>query len=107
MTIPPTASAPAVPESGGKKFWRFVGKNWIAIVLGILAIIFIIENLALFTMVDVSLYFWTLRLPFWLVIAVVFGVGWLIGWILTRRRAKQKRAAQAAAAAVDAANKAR
>jgi len=92
------ASAPA-PASGGEAFLRFLKKNWLALLLSILALILIIENLALFTMVDVTLYFWTLRLPLWLLLAVVFVGGGVSGWVFARRRARQRQLAASAAAA--------
>ncbi|MEU1428580.1 hypothetical protein ABZ412_16040 [Nocardia sp. NPDC005746] len=56
-------------------------KQWFAIALAILALVFIAENRH---RVDIEFLLLTIRSPMWLVLLVTFGVGWLSG-VLSRR----------------------
>ncbi|MEV6279656.1 hypothetical protein [Nocardia sp. NPDC051832] len=61
---------------------RISPNQWIAIVLTVLAIVFILENRH---KVDIEFLLLSVRSPMWLVLLVTFAVGWLVG-ILTHRR---------------------
>ncbi|MBY8861448.1 hypothetical protein K7711_33580 [Nocardia sp. CA2R105] len=50
--------------------------QWVAIVLTVLAVVFIIENRH---RVEIELLAITIRSPMWLVLLVMFVVGWLAG----------------------------
>ncbi|WP_328290937.1 LapA family protein [Nocardia aurantiaca] len=56
-------------------------KQWIAIVLTVLAVIFIAENRH---RVEIEFLLLTIRSPMWLVLLVTFAIGWIVG-VLTRR----------------------
>ncbi|MFD7846371.1 hypothetical protein ACFV4K_25935 [Nocardia sp. NPDC059764] len=60
---------------------RISAKQWFAIALAILALIFIAENRH---RVDIEFLLLTIRSPMWLVLLVTFAVGWLSG-VLSRR----------------------
>ncbi|MGW4354860.1 hypothetical protein ACWELJ_22525 [Nocardia sp. NPDC004582] len=57
-------------------------KQWFAIALAVLAVVFIVENRH---RVDIEFLLLTIRSPMWLVLLVTFCVGWISG-ILIRRR---------------------
>jgi len=57
--------------------------QWVAIVLTVLAVVFIIENRH---RVDIELLAITIRAPMWLVLLVMFVVGWLAGMLFRRFR---------------------
>ncbi|MGW4242414.1 hypothetical protein [Nocardia sp. NPDC004722] len=60
---------------------RISPKQWLAIALTVLAVLFIVENRH---RVDIEFLLMTVRSPMWLVLLVTFAVGWLVG-LLTRR----------------------
>ncbi len=60
---------------------RISAGQWLAIVLTVLAVLFIIENRH---RVEIEFLLITIRSPMWLVLLVMFVVGWLAG-ILVRR----------------------
>jgi uncharacterized integral membrane protein len=62
-------------------------KAIIAIVLGVLALIFVIQNTDSH---EVHLLFWDPKLPVWLWLLVMLLIGMAIGWLLGRPR-KDKR----------------
>ncbi|MFF3573654.1 hypothetical protein [Nocardia jiangxiensis] len=57
--------------------------QWVAIVLTVLAVVFIIENRH---RVEIELLAVTIRSPMWLVLLVMFVVGWLAGILFRRFR---------------------
>ncbi len=60
---------------------------WFAVTLGAFLALFAVQNIKT---VEVQLLFWTFETSRFLVIAITFGVGLLVGWILNSlRRAKQ------------------
>ncbi|MFE3102417.1 hypothetical protein ACFROC_09650 [Nocardia tengchongensis] len=61
---------------------RISAKQWVAIILTVLAVLFILENRH---KVDIEFLLITIRSPMWLILLVTFAVGWLVG-LLTRRR---------------------
>ncbi|MFE2959327.1 LapA family protein [Nocardia tengchongensis] len=61
---------------------RISPKQWVAIVLTVLAVLFILENRH---KVDIEFLLMTIRSPMWLVLLATFAVGWLVG-LLARRR---------------------
>lgn len=64
-------------------FSRFSPLNWIAIVLFVLAVIFVLQNRGTVT---VDLFWLTVQSPQWLNISVVFLIGWLTGYFSGRRK---------------------
>lgn len=62
----------------------------IALVLTILAIVFIVQNR---DSISVDLFWVSVRSPLWFILIVLFAVGWLAG-ILTARGRTKKKAAQ-------------
>ncbi|MFT2817733.1 hypothetical protein [Leifsonia sp. A12D58] len=65
---------------------RLTPMNWIALVLFILTVIFIIQNTST---VSIDLLWISVRSPQWLTISVIFLIGWLCGYF-TRRRKNSK-----------------
>ncbi|MGV9668597.1 lipopolysaccharide assembly protein LapA domain-containing protein [Nocardia niigatensis] len=62
---------------------RISMKQWIAIVLTVLAVIFIAENRH---RVDIEFLLLTIRSPMWLVLLVTFVIGWVVGVLTSRSR---------------------
>lgn len=83
MTVPDSAT-PAAKKSF---LARITAKQWVAIVLTALAVVFIVQNKA---QVPVHLLWFTVRWPLWVVLAVTLAVGWVAGWLITRNHAKRR-----------------
>jgi uncharacterized integral membrane protein len=60
---------------------RISARQWVAIVLAVLAVIFVAQN---HHRVDINILTVTIRSPMWLVLLIMFLVGWVAG-LLTRR----------------------
>lgn len=60
----------------------FALRNWLALVLAVLAVAFIAQNR---DRVPVHLFWLTVTAPMWLLLTALFAAGWVIG-ILVRRR---------------------
>lgn len=60
---------------------RISPRQWVAIVLAILAIIFVAQN---HHRVDINILTVTIRSPLWLILLIMFVVGWIVG-LFTRR----------------------
>jgi uncharacterized integral membrane protein len=76
-------------EKGGSNrnpVLRFLGAHWIAVVLGIIVIIFVAENR---DEVSVDILFVHVRSWLWLILAVTAAIGVVIGLSFARRRAKK------------------
>lgn len=68
-------------------FWAKVKPHqWIAGILVVLAILFVIQNRG---PVSVDLFWISVGSPLWLILIIMFGVGWLSGYLTTRRKAKE------------------
>ncbi|MBF6355690.1 hypothetical protein IU449_14235 [Nocardia higoensis] len=59
--------------------------QWLALVLTVLAFVFIFANR---TEVEIEFLLITVRSPMWLILLLVFAVGWLTGLLTTRRRTR-------------------
>ena len=73
-------------------FVKFVAGIVIGLAIGILVIVFIVQNIE---MVEVSFLAWTISVNRAIMVLVVFAVGIILGWILgslgrRRRSAKQE-----------------
>ena len=62
---------------------RISPAQWVAIVLAVLAIIFIVQN---HHRVDINILMVTITSPMWLVLLIIFVVGWLAGLLTLRTR---------------------
>ncbi|NKY87323.1 hypothetical protein [Nocardia veterana] len=60
---------------------RISPTQWVALVLAVLAVIFVVQN---HHRVDINILALTIRSPMWLVLLIMFLVGWVAG-LLTRR----------------------
>ncbi|WP_227981244.1 hypothetical protein [Nocardia spumae] len=65
---------------------RISAAQWVAIVLAVLAVIFVAQN---HHRVDINILMVTIASPMWLVLLVMFVVGWLAG-LLTRRSRRER-----------------
>ncbi len=80
-------------SSSKPSFWSKVKpSHWIAVILVLLAILFVVQNRG---PVSVELFWLSVQSPQWLILALMFGVGWVSGYLATRRRANAKQAAAA------------
>lgn len=62
---------------------RITPTQWVALALTVLAILFVVENR---TKVSIEFLLITIRSPMWLVLLVMFVVGWLVGLLTARQR---------------------
>ncbi|MEV0248895.1 hypothetical protein AB0H76_19990 [Nocardia sp. NPDC050712] len=58
--------------------------QWLALILTVLAVIFFFENR---DKVEIEFLLISIRSPMWLVLLVMFAVGWLTGVLTLRKRA--------------------
>ena len=65
---------------------RISAAQWVALVLAVLAVIFVAQN---HHRVDINILMVTISSPMWLVLLVIFVVGWLVG-LLTRRSRRDR-----------------
>lgn len=87
---PPTNPAPSNQPVAEEKSNAFVGwlkANWLALVLIILAGVFIAQNT---DQVTVNLLWTSVEAPLWLLFLLLLLIGILVGLIVARRRAKKK-----------------
>ncbi|MBH0777074.1 hypothetical protein [Nocardia bovistercoris] len=63
---------------------RVSATQWLAVGLTILAVLFVIENRA---KVSIEILLIDITAPMWLILLVMFAIGWAVG-VLTRRRAR-------------------
>jgi lipopolysaccharide assembly protein A len=68
---------------GGGRVGRFALRYWVAIVLVVLAAIFVAQNRS---RISVNIYWVSVTSPLWLLLTVLFVVGLVIGLLLGRRR---------------------
>lgn len=62
---------------------RVTPTQWVALGLTVLAVIFVVENR---TKVSIELLLVTVRSPMWLVLLVMFVLGWIAGLLTARQR---------------------
>ncbi len=77
--------ATAEPPGGRKRLTvrEFLRRRWLAIVLIVVAVIFILQNRS---QASVQLFTVNIAMALWLILAIVFAVGVLAGYLLSRRR---------------------
>ncbi|GAA4488969.1 hypothetical protein GCM10023094_49730 [Rhodococcus olei] len=59
--------------------------RWLALILMVLAVIFIFQNTATTT---IQLAWLHINAPLWLALLAVFVIGWAAGWLTGRRRVR-------------------
>ena len=79
------AMSSEVPDTkpSGRRARRFVARHWLAIVLIVLAAIFVVQNTVRH---EVHLLWVSVEAATWVVLTVIFLVGVVTGWLLGRRR---------------------
>jgi len=60
----------------------FALRNWLALVLAVIAVAFIAQNR---DRVPVHLFWLTVTSPMWLLLTALFAAGWLVGALIRRR----------------------
>ncbi|MCZ4550879.1 hypothetical protein [Gordonia rubripertincta] len=60
--------------------------GWAAVALSIIAVIFVLQNRR---STNIQLFWITVDSPLWFTLLVVFAVGWLVGVLTMRGRAKR------------------
>ncbi|WP_245649579.1 LapA family protein [Nocardia shimofusensis] len=77
----------AAPEQAEKPslLARVSLNQWLALALAVLTLVFIFANR---TEVEIEFLLITVRSPMWLILLVVFAIGWLIGLLTTHRRTR-------------------
>lgn len=66
---------------------RVSATQWVALGLTVLAVLFVIENR---TKVSIEFLLMTVRSPMWLVLLVMFVVGWVAGLLTSRQRRRSR-----------------
>ncbi|MET9487713.1 hypothetical protein [Nocardia sp. NPDC006630] len=61
--------------------------QWVALALTVLAVIFVAENR---TKVSIEFLLLTISSPMWLVLLVLFAVGWVAGLLTARQRRRSR-----------------
>lgn len=79
------------PIEGSSAQFRLTSAQWLALVLATLALVFILMNR---DTTSINFFGATVQAPLWLVLVVIFAVGWLTG-VMTTRRKQKRTAAQA------------
>ncbi|WP_022885631.1 DUF1049 domain-containing protein [Glaciibacter superstes] len=74
-------------EPHGNRFWPFGPAQWIAVILIVLAIVFVAQNRA---SMAIHLFWMTISAPQWFVLVLLVIVGLVAGYLLGRRRAKNR-----------------
>jgi putative membrane protein len=77
-----STEVPDTKPSGGRAR-RVAAPPWVAIVLAVLAVIFIVQNTVRH---EVHLLWVSVEAATWLVLTVIFLLGVATGWLLHRRR---------------------
>lgn len=73
-------------------FWsKIKPAHWIALILVVVVILFVTQNRST---VSIDLFWASVSAPLWLVLTLIFGIGWLSGYLATRRRTKVQQAAK-------------
>src|SRR5579871_5447701 len=90
MSDPSNSRAPGTAGSGGQQnpILRFLRERWLAIILGIVVIVFIAQNT---TRVSINILWLHIHSPLWFILAVTAVVGIVIGLVIARRRAVARR----------------
>lgn len=60
--------------------------TWVGVALAVVAIAFVVQNR---TTVTIQLFWLSLGAPMWLVLLLIFLVGWAVGALVRRRRARR------------------
>ena len=77
-----SSGIPDTKPSGGRAR-RFAARHWLAIVLVVLAVVFIVQNTVRH---EIHLLWVSVEAATWLVLTVIFLLGVATGWLLQRRR---------------------
>jgi uncharacterized integral membrane protein len=77
-----SSEVPDTKPAGGRAR-RVAARHWLAIVLIVLAVIFVVQNTVRH---EVHLLWVSVEAATWVVLTVVFLVGVVTGWLLGRRR---------------------
>ena len=75
----------AAPQ--GSSFAAFLKRRWLAILIVIVAVVVIAANR---DEVEFSLVFTHFAMPLWVILAITFVLGIVVGWIAKTRRAGRK-----------------
>ncbi|HLS77061.1 MAG TPA: LapA family protein [Nocardia sp.] len=75
----------AEPEPRRSLLARVSPTQWLALVLVVLALVFIFANRR---QVEIEFLLVTVRSPLWLILLLVFAIGWLVGALTARRRTR-------------------
>jgi lipopolysaccharide assembly protein A len=77
-----SSGVPDAKPSGGRAR-RFAARHWLAIVLVVLTVVFIVQNTVRH---EIHLLWVSVEAATWLVLTVIFLLGVATGWLLHRRR---------------------
>ncbi len=76
------SDSPGTNRGGAAGFFL---RNWLGVLLTILVLIFVVQNGLVTNSASVQVLFWTITMPNWLLLAIVFFLGWFVGWLFSRR----------------------
>lgn len=76
----------AVSENRTDRGWTVAPSTWVGVALAVLAIAFVVQN---DQSVTIQLFWLRVGAPMWLVLLVIFLVGWAVGALIRRRRTRR------------------
>ncbi|QTX05588.1 LapA family protein [Agromyces archimandritae] len=80
----------STPGSPPNRFLEWLKQRWVAILLIVLAVVFIIQNGIAWQTTTMSLLWITVTVPLWLVALIVFAAGCAVGYVFAKRRAARR-----------------
>jgi lipopolysaccharide assembly protein A len=82
----------STPQQAPRENWfvRTLKRKWLAILLVILVLILAIQNGLATEQATVGLLWLKITVPTWLLVAVIFVVGGVVGWVFARNRAARR-----------------
>ena len=69
--------------SKGSPLTNFLKERWLSLLVGVVALIFILQNTK---SVELKFLFWSIDWPLWIVLALLFLAGVIVGAVRTKRR---------------------
>lgn len=72
-------------------FVTFLKRRWLALVLILLLVVVAIQNAVGADSATIFLLWGQLTMPTWALVLIVFVIGGIVGWVLSRNRAARKR----------------
>jgi lipopolysaccharide assembly protein A len=79
------------PRSGDNAVVAFLKKRWLGVLLVVLLLIVAIQNAVSGDKATIFVLWAELSMPTWVLVLIVFLIGGIAGWVISRNRAARKR----------------